>query len=150
MGVSLRTGEYAPTALPPEARGKLRDTFFLQLDFANVPVAFVPTLGNITIDADADFIITGGAQRVTTVADRTAVLADPIVLVSMKRSASGRDLQNLPVPISAVLGTAQRPARWEAPMLVRANSNLAVTVSSGHGAAVLVQMTFWGFKIFNV
>ena len=152
MGTAVaptQPGSYPPSPLPNQAKGRLRDVFFVQVDFPNVPIAGVQTPGNFAVDADADFVITGGAQRVTTTADRTTVLPDPAVFVALTRSAAGRTLMNLPVPISALLGTAQRPARWEAAMYLRANSNLAITVTSLQAAAVFVQLTFWGYKVFN-
>ena len=150
MATSVR-GEYAPSQPPAEARQRLRDIFFIQLDNLNVIVgAAGVVLAPFSVDADADIVITGGAQRVTTAADRTTVLADPALTLSLTRTAAGRTLMSAPVPISALLGTAQRPARWEAPMLLRANSALSVTVNNFQGAALAVQVTFWGYKIFNV
>lgn len=151
MATSVQPGgAYAPSPIPQEARNRSRDIFFIQLDNLNVGAnAAGIVLAPFSVDADADLLITGGAQRVTTVADRTTTLPDPAVLLSLTRTAAGRTLMNSPVPIAAMLGTGQRPARWEAPMLLRANSALAVTVTSFHGVALVVQVTFWGYKIFN-
>lgn len=151
MATSAQPGAYAPSPVPSEAQRRARDIFFIQLDNLNVPIgAAGAVLAPFSVDADADLMITGGASRITTVADRTAVLPDPAVTFSLTRTAAGRTLMSAPVPVSALLGTAQRPARWEAPMLLRANSALAVTVNNFQGVALVVQLTFWGYKLFNV
>lgn len=155
MGTSVQAtaqpGAYPPSPVPAEARQRLRDIFFIQLDNLNVPIgAAGVVLAPFSVDADADILITGGASRVTSQADRTTVLTDPALTVSLVRTNAGRSLMSAAVPVSCLLGTAQRPARWEAPMLLRANSALSVTLNNFQGVALAVQFTLWGYKIFNV
>lgn len=143
-------GAYAPTQLPPELASRLRDVFFGEVDFANIPAAGGASVAlPLQVDSDADILITGGAQWVTTTADLTTRLPEPALFVTLRRTSAGRDLSTSATPLRNVLGTAERPARWECPVLVKAGSTLTVTLRSNHGATLAASLTFWGIKLFT-
>jgi hypothetical protein len=145
-------GEYPPSPVPREVFGRARDTFFIEIDTSTTTglvVGFVQLPLSFTVDADADVVVTGGAVRITTLADLTTETPTASVFAKFKRTGAGRDIQNDFAPIQSLLGTAQRPARWEAPMLLRSNSQLQVTLASRAAATVVVWMTLYGYKVFN-
>lgn len=143
-------GAYPPTPIPPEFQNRLRDVFFGVINFPNIPaVGGAAVVLPLQVDSDADLLITGGAQFVTTVADLTTRLLEPALFISLKRTSAGRDLMLSAVPLRNLLGTAERPARWETPVLVKAGSTLQATMTSNHGAALAASLTFWGIKLFT-
>lgn len=143
-------GAYPPSPIPPELQNRLRDVFFGEVDFPNIPAAGGASVSlPLQVDSDADILITGGAQWVTTLADLTTRLPEPALFVTLRRTSAGRDLSSAATPLRNVLGTAERPARWETSVLVKAGSTLAVTIRSNHGAALVASLTFWGIKLFT-
>lgn len=147
--IPRQPGAYQPTPLPDEFANRRRDVFFGELNFPLVPAAGgAAVVLALPVDTDGDIYITGGTQFVTTVADLTTRLPTPALFVTLRRTSASRDLSNAPVPIASLLGSGERPARWETGLLVRAGSTLQVTVISNHGATTAANLTFWGTKLF--
>lgn len=143
-------GGYPPTGVPDELQTRLRDVFFGEVDFPLIPVAGGLAVAlPLVVDPDADILITGGTAFVTTTADLTTRLLEPALFVSLRRTSAGRDLMNAFVPLRNLLGSAERPARWETSVLIKAGSTMTVTVRSNHGATLAASLTFWGTKVFT-
>lgn len=140
---------YAPTPLPDEFLSRRRDVYFGTLLFANIPAVGGAAMQlSLPVDPDADLWVTGGTQFVTTHADLTTRLADPALFATLRRTSANRDLVNTATPLRNLFGTAERPARWETGLLIKAGSTLAVTITSNHGAALDLNLTVWGTKLF--
>lgn len=151
--VLRRDGEYPPSPAPREVAGLRRDAFFVEVDFPNVPINGQQIPVPFTVDADADLVITGGQATVTTVADRTTLLAFAPLYAKIRRTAAGRDSTSDFVPLANLVSFSQiaRPARWEAPLLLRANSQFVTTLFLAAGAAPLyVSITYNAYKVFTV
>lgn len=108
---------------------------------ANVPV-------NIQIQADSDFVITKTMLCAYTAA--SVFLVNPDYLVSFFDSGSGRQLQDNPVHVHNIMGTAERPFIWSEPKLIKGSSTFIVTTQNLTAVAARVDLLFHGFKVFYV
>lgn len=109
---------------------------------------------NINIEADSNFYLTaltyfadlaGAAQT-----DSTRVI--PLVTVQATDSGSGRNLFNGAVPVSAVFGQGDRPARLVHPRLFQRTTSIAIQVVNFSAATTYTNLylCFIGFKVYGV
>ena len=111
----------------------------------NVPV-------QINIQADADFLILNQTFSANTLNAAqtydTAVL--PNVSVIITDTASSANMMDQAVPVPSIFGTGQLPYILPAPKLLRASSNLQVSVSNYDAAAGYnLRLSFNGIKLFK-
>lgn len=106
---------------------------------ANIPV-------NIPIQADSDFVITKSVLVSYTAAG--TFLVNPDYTIAFFDSGSGRQLQDNPVHVHNIMGSAERPYIWPEPKLIKGSSTFVVTLLNRTGVAAAVDCAFLGFKIF--
>ncbi len=125
------------------------DPFIYSIQFPVATFVVGATLSlNIPIQADSDFII-----RYSTFAAYTGpgVLAPtPEYMLTLFDSGAGRTLQDQPLPILTMLGTAQLPYIWPEPRRLAASSNFNITLTNNDAAPADVWIAFGGFKIFTL
>jgi hypothetical protein len=102
----------------------------------------------VPINNDSDFI-----WRYTTLAAYTAAnvpQVDPDYLISFFDNASGRNMQDQPIHVSCVTGTAQMPYILPEPKRIASGAVLTVTLNNIGGVAANAYVTLCGFKVFNL
>lgn len=108
----------------------------------------------IKIEADSQFTavklcymadIAGAAQT-----DSTKVI--PLVRVQIQDSGSGRNLQDVAVPIDSLAGRGELPFVLPIPKIFSANSSIKVTFTNYSAGTTYtnVELAFIGFKTFGV
>jgi len=115
--------------------------------------AGVSVTTNIAIQADADFEIhkltmfadiAGAAQT-----DSTRVLPNASILI--RDTGSGRQLMNVAVALASLFGTGEEPFIMTVPKIIKARSNLEVTITSFEAANTNnISVNFIGAKIFTL
>lgn len=114
------------------------------------PAAQLP--GNVTLDADSDFLW----QKMTvfaTIADAGETAATqvvPAISITIKDTASGRDLMNGPVPLPSLAGNGQLPFILPTPKVFQARGTIQVNVQniSADDTYTGLFVTFIGTKLF--
>lgn len=134
--------------LPRELWGKQKDMFVGHVDFTPLAANGTQTQG-LQIPSDADFVIVYGTRIVTAV-DNITFIANVPELVTLTDTGSGRQLMSSAVHMDELFGTAQLPAYWSFPKLMRASSTLSVTVQSLEATARNIRLSFHGFKVFAI
>lgn len=123
-------------------------------DFFVYSAEFLPLAANqtqtfeIAIQADSDFVIVAGVRVVTQIDNVTQTTFVP-ELVRILDTGSGRELTDRAVHMENWFGTAQLPAYWPYPKVIRASSTLQTTVQNLDGNARNVRMSYLGFKVFD-
>lgn len=122
-------------------------------------VASTTTDGNFITQADSGFAIAETTAIVTDTSDAVVANLQPFgsgvasgflpFLITMTDSGSGRQLQNLPVPLDGWFGTAQFPRRWPVPFILDPNSQFTVSVQNLSATDRRVRLSFHGMKIFS-
>lgn len=134
--------------LDPKVLRMPKDFFTYGVDFLPLAAAATQTL-NIQINSDGHFLIMAGVRVATDPADPTSFTANVPVLASVFDGGSGRELMDQPVHIENLFGTAQLPAYWPYPKIVKSQSTMRVTLENldpVNGFDVRIQ--FLGFKLF--
>jgi hypothetical protein len=134
--------------LPRELWGKQKDMFVGHLDFTPLAANATQSQG-LNITADADFVILYGT-RIVTAADNVTFIANVPELVTITDTGAGRNLMSAAVHMDELFGTAQLPAYWAFPKLIRAGSTLTATLQSLEATPRNVRLSFHGFKVFSV
>jgi len=67
----------------------------------------------------------------------------------IRQDSSDRQLSNISVINTALVGTAQRPGFLAKPLLLPANTTISLTLNDLSGAANEVFLFFHGFKVYN-
>ena len=134
--------------LPKDLWNRVKDFFIYSVEF--LPLAASETLTtDIAIQADSDFLIMAGVRTVTDTANTTLQTFVPQTVL-ITDSGSGRQLMDRAVHIENLFGTAQLPAIWPYPKLIRASSTLSTRLTNLDGAnARNVRLSYLGFKIFG-
>lgn len=129
-----------------------KDFFVYQIGpFATLaPAAQLP--GNVTLDADSDFLWQKFNVFATTGNDGTTADAAivPAITVSIKDTASGRDLMTSAVPLPALAGNGQLPFILPTPKIFQARGTIAVNVAniSDNATYTGIYLVFIGTKLF--
>lgn len=132
--------------LPRELWERPKDFFVYSVLFNPLPISTTEA-DDIQIQADSDFLIMAGVRYVTSTAAPPVPQAG-VALVQLTDSGSGRQLQNTPVHIENLFGTAQMPAVWPFPKLLQRSSTLTVTIQNLEATARIYYISFLGFKCF--
>jgi hypothetical protein len=127
---------------------RLKDFFIYGVDFLPLALSATATR-DIAIQADSDFLIVAGVRLYSTNVDGP-ITTPSIATVQIVDSGSGRSLFNQPQHVDNVFGTAQLPAYWPMPKLVRMSSTLSTTLSNLEAVARNYRLAYWGFKVFPV
>lgn len=130
--------------IPSEFAGKVKDTYWGVLNFANIGAGQTQP-GVLKVDADGDFIITG-AVRTIVAADGVTIKTAAQLLVEMTAVGS-KGFMTDKTHIENIAGTAQLPALWAVPLRLAGNATLTVKISNGEGAAINVYMAFLGYRL---
>lgn len=123
--------------------------------YSGVVAALAPgASASVTIPIEADSMFTlvkssyvadiaGAAQT-----EDTRVI--PLISVAITDSGSGRNLQNLPVPMSALAGHEGLPMVWPVPREFLASSTITMTFTNTSAATTYnnVVLSLIGFKSF--
>lgn len=132
---------------------KFWQDYFTYVALCPSVIAAASFTANINIEADSTFTvvktayfadITGAAQT-----DSTRVV--PLINISISDSGSGRNLQNIPVPIDCIAGRGELPYVWPVPREFKPSSNISVTFQNYSAATTYENVKFCmlGFKRFR-
>lgn len=113
-------------------------TFINSARTSNAIAANATVQQSIKISADAAFI--GLSLRGASTGD---------YLAFMRTDASDRQLQNLPIHSTALVGTAERPGPLHKPLLLPANTTISFDLTDLSGATNEVYFVMAGFKLYN-
>lgn len=132
--------------IPRELWSRLKDFFVYTANFIPLAASSTQTV-NISIQNDSDFLIIYGVGTVTTT-DESARLTYIPQLVQLRDSGSGRELFDQATHYHNIYGTAEEPAYWSFPKLLRAGSTFSVTHQNLEAVDRRVRVAFCGFKVF--
>lgn len=114
------------------------------------PAASQP--GNVTLDADSDFLWQKFNVFATTGNDGTtsANAIVPALTITIKDTSSGRDLMNAAVPLPAMAGSGQLPFILPTAKIFQARGTIAVNVAniSDNATYTGIYLAFIGTKLF--
>lgn len=130
--------------------GQMRATDFFIYSQNFLPLAALATRSlDIQIQSDSDFLAVAAVAVVRTTAAGAAAIPDRRLTVLISDSGSGRNLFDRVQDFDDVFGTAQRPAWWPVPKLMRAAATISVQLTDLQNQANNVRVAFWGIKIFG-
>lgn len=136
--------------LPRPLWGKLKDFFGYTVNFTgtNILAASATQTLQTVIQNDSAFIIIAANAVVTDAADTTQITFVPQT-VQIQDQSAGRNFFDAPTHYHNVYGTAQQPAYWTLPRLVKAGSIISTTLANLEAFARNVRITYLGFKVFR-
>lgn len=131
------------------------DSFFQYAVNFTFTVGTETLTGTIPIQSDANFLCVHTMYDTGTTATGLAAAPNPPsllfggLLVTLTDGATQRQLSSIPVPASALFGSAQRPYMWPLTHLFRANTPITVQVvgSAIANAGLTFRLVFGGFKV---
>jgi hypothetical protein len=142
--------------LPRSLWNRHKDFFTYGVEFLPLAASEAGANGDIAIQADSDFMIIGAAAVVTDTSDAaiasTANAFDkfnPPFLVTLTDTGSGRAFSNIGIAFKNLFGTAEQPAIWTFPKLIRASSVLTTKIQNLVATAYRVRIAYTGIKIFS-
>jgi len=137
--------------LPRPLWNKAKDFFGYTVNFTgtNILAASASLTLPTTVQNDSAFVIIAAVATVTDSTDAVQVTFVPET-VQIQDQAQGRTFFDSPTHFMNVFGTAQQPAFWTLPRLVKAGSTLATTLQNLEAVARNVRITYLGFKVFNM
>jgi len=128
-----------------------KDFYIYTQDFSGLSAASA-TNGNITIQADSDFMlqkltyfadIAGAAQQ-----DQSRVI--PLITIQVTDSGSGRNLFEQATPVPSIFGTGELPFILPTPKLFPSRSTIQIAVANFSTAtAYNLKLAFIGYKAFS-
>lgn len=114
------------------------------------PAAQLP--GTVTLDADSDFLWQKFNVFATTGNDGAtqATQVVPALTITIKDTASGRDLMNAPIPLPALAGSGQLPFILPTAKIFQARGTISVNVAnvSDNATYTGIYLVFIGTKLF--
>lgn len=133
--------------LPPSVRSnKAKDAFVYSCSFEPL-AASDSDQRTITINEDASFLICG---MVRTARDTgTQALVVPAVTINLTDNGTGREIFDNDQDLENVAGTAQLPAIWPYPKMVKRSSSILVDANNLIATAIDLRIALIGFKIFT-
>lgn len=136
--------------LPRVLWGKVKDFFGYTVNFTgtNILAASATQTLQTTIQNDSAFVIIAAVAVVTDSADTTQITFVPQT-VQIQDQSAGRNFFDSATHFHNVYGTAQAPAYWTLPRLVKAGATLSTTLANLEAFARNVRISYLGFKIFN-
>jgi hypothetical protein len=129
-----------------------KDFFIYQIGpFASLaPAAQLP--GNVTLDADSDFLWQkfNVFATIGSAGETQATQAVPAITITIKDTASGRDLMNGPVPLPSLAGSGQLPFILPTAKIFQARGTISVNIAniSGDDTYTGIYLAFIGTKLF--
>lgn len=151
-----RLGQNGEFQITPQTTGEkakvyiAKDFYIYQEDFSGL-VNSTSATGNITIQADSDFIL----QKLTYFVDIAgAVQTDssrviPLITLQIIDAGSGRNLIETPAPISSLFGEGDLPFILPTPRVFFARSNIELTVANFSAATTYnLRLSFIGYKAY--
>lgn len=124
-----------------------QDTFSYGVTFRNIPAGGAAS-GNISVQADSDFLIHNQVQYCGGASDSARVI--PNVTVVLTDTGSGRKLMSEALPVDAIFGSAKLPYILPLPKYLFARSVLQVEVVNNSSAVIpVLHLAFNGVKVFN-
>lgn len=126
-----------------------QDFFTYVIPFTETIAAGGTTEGNVTLDADSDFLW----QKFTFLAldDADAALEQNLTRcgIIITDSGSGRNLSNSTVPLAALAGSGELPFIMPTPKIFKASGQILVTVNNFGAAAINeLYLVFIGQKCY--
>ena len=115
--------------------------------------AAASTTVTIQLEADADFVLVKTSYFAdlagTAQTDSTRII--PLVHVQIQDSSSGRNLQNLPIPLDSMAGRGELPFVFPIPRIFKANSSIKFTFDNFSAATTYtnIELSLIGFKVFE-
>ena len=149
-----RAGDPFYGKLPTEMLGRQRDFFTYTAEYLTLAASATATV-DLSIQADSDFLILGGVRAafssddLTLITDANTYEAFAPFLVNITDTGSGRSFMDRAVHVDNLFGTAQRPALWMFPKLIRASSVISTRLQNLTATARNVRLSYVGFKIFD-
>lgn len=137
---------------PAPSKYFAKDFFVYQIGpFASLaPAATLP--GNVTLDADSDFLLQKFNVFATTGNDGATQSTQvvPALTITIKDTASGRDLMNSAVPLPALAGSGQLPFILPTAKIFQARGTISVNIFnvSDNATYTGIYLTFIGTKLF--
>jgi hypothetical protein len=138
----------AQSTIPRKYQGRYKEQFAYTLDFLPATLS-ATTFGNISIQADSDFIIVAGVGVVTDTANTTFLSFVPQLYV-LTDGGSGRNLTSNAIHFHNIFGTAQEPAFWPQPKVLDRGSTFTVAVQNLEATSRNVRLAFLGFKVYDM
>lgn len=145
-------------AQPPRQRTAVQDLlskYFAQDGFTyTIPLveALAPGQqqeGNVTIEADSDFLWQKATALVLSDDDAAVALNDAALTIVITDTASGRNLSNTGVPLNGIYGTGQLPFIQPTPKVFKASGQIQVAVANIGGATYnAIYLNFIGQKCY--
>ena len=132
--------------IPRELWSRLKDFFVYTANFIPLTASSTQTT-NVSIQNDSDFLIIYGVGTVTDTTEASRLTYVP-QLVQLRDSSSGRELFDQATHYHNIFGTAEEPAYWSFPKLLRAGSTFSVTLQNLEATDRRVRIAFAGFKVF--
>jgi hypothetical protein len=124
------------------------ESFDYTVEFTLAALLAGATITNpINIQNDSDFVVRQGQYTVWSAA--TVFVVNPDINISLFDTGSGRNWQDVPLPILNKFGTAQLPFLWPEPKLVKGGSVIQITATNRHAIALQAYLTLSGFKVFS-
>lgn len=138
--------------VPRELWDRKKTFFIYEIDFVPLAISATSVLST-QIQNDSHFLIVAGVALVTDSAGAVVINAPNGAnstgkLVTIRDVAAGFPLSQVPVPVENMFGTAQLPAVWAIPKLIRKGSTLEATVQNLIATAHNVRLSFWGVRIY--
>jgi hypothetical protein len=132
----------------------LAEDFFVYLVSIGNLAAAAAAIGNVQIQADADFewqMTSFFAVEHGAVAGQMLDTVQIPITVQITDSGTSRMLLSAPVPLSMIAGIGRQPFILPVPRIFQSKSNIQVTfLNFGAAAYDYVNLAFIGRKIFDV
>lgn len=133
--------------LPPAVISLPKDFFVYGVEF--LPLGASATANQqFDVQSDSAFLILAGVGVVTDTAN-TVFSANVPQLVTIRDEGSGRNVFNIAQHFGNVFGTAQLPAYWTYPKILKPKTTVDVELQNLEATARNVRIGFWGFKLFK-
>lgn len=137
--------------LPRRLWASTKDFFVYTANFITADGTQLPLSGSrdvqTQIQNDSHFIIMAGVRTVFNTDDTTAI-ANPPITVQIQDSGSGRSLLSSFTQIENLFGTAQLPAYWPYPKIIKRSSTLTTQLVNLAATARHVRIAYLGFKVW--
>ena len=130
--------------LPERFWYTIKEFYGYPADFLPLPASTTQTR-NISIQADADFVLLYAVLTATAV-DNITPLAFRPALIQLKDASAGSDLIQAPTHIENVCGDAMQPGIFAIPYYFRANSTLQVSLENLEATDRNYRLIFYGFR----
>lgn len=148
----MNAQQLAKAKAEAESKYFAKDFFVYQIGPFGSLAAAAQLPGNVTLDADSDFLW----QKFTAYADvgddgqTESATVVPGISITIKDTASGRDLMNAPIPLAALSGNGQLPFILPTPKIFQARGTIAVNVQNitDNTTYSSLYLCFIGTKLF--